>query len=185
MFGVEYAYYDHDADVWSSIVVGLALALAPEPVIRKWAFCKGKLYENIGALPDGSLFNPNGYDEALVREALATPQRKRKPRAAGPRQVQLWTKAEIAKLRELAPTHTQAEAAKAMGRKSINGAASYFRITFAKPLTWTPEKVDQLRELAPTHTVSEAAIAIGMSFDSVQSSCRKHKVSFRKVGGAS
>jgi hypothetical protein len=61
-----------------------------------------------------------------------------------------------------------------MGRKSISGAAGQFRISFAKPLTWTPEKVDQLRSLASTHTISEAAAAIGMSFDSVQSACRKH-----------
>ena len=80
------------AIIWESIVGSLSIpGRTPdlEPNIRPWTFCKGKLYENIGALPDGSLFNPNGYPDALVREALAAPQRKRKPRAAGPRQVRL------------------------------------------------------------------------------------------------
>jgi hypothetical protein len=149
-------------------------------------FVKVKLYENIGTLPDGSIFNPNGYDDALVREALVTPALKRKPRVAGPRERHVpWSKADIAKLRSLAKTHTVSDAAKVMGRKpsSISAAAHNFLIAFVK-LTWTPEMIERLRGMASTHTVSEAALALDMSFWAVQSACKKHKVSFKKGGQA-
>jgi hypothetical protein len=176
------------ANVWESIVGSLSIpgrVPEPEPEIKRWTFCKGKLYENIGTLPDGSLFNPNGYDDALVREVLAAPEPVAKTR--GKRgQFKTWSKADIEKLRLLAKTHTQTEAAKVTGRSasSINGAAHQFRITFKKPQKWTPAKLDELRSMARTHMVAEAAVAMGMSFHSIQSACRRHKVSFKKGGEA-
>jgi hypothetical protein len=174
---VEYAFFDDDL-MWSSIVS----EVEPEPETRRWTFHKASFYE-IGILPDGSIFDPNGYGAALVREAVTAPP----PAAKPPRKreyVKAWPPVELAKLRSLAKTHTLTEAAKEMGRtvRSVTGAAANNRISFEKPLTWTLEKVERLRELAPTHTVKEAAVELGMSFYATQTAARKHKVSFTKKG---
>jgi hypothetical protein len=183
---VDYAFLEDAHDIWSSIVNRFDLpgrAPEPEPELvperRKWIF-KRKLYE-IGLLSNGSIYDPRGYGEALVREALDAPPPDAPPPVTRDA-YKGWPKAELDKLRSMATTHSLSETAKAMGRTvaSVTRAASAHRISFAKPPIWTPERLDRLRSMATTHTIQEAARILGIGFQTTQGACKRHRISFKK-----
>ena len=108
----------------------------------------------------------------IGRTALAT-ERKGKQLGIWPKRDQFWSNSEITELRRLATTHTQAEAAPALGRSvgSVHLKAMRLGISFQKygeanrSTIYTTDDIRQVFEMrSKGATLKEISAATGMNF---------------------